>query len=463
MTTSTQVRRVADQIADLIQGDVVRPDSPNYDDVRRSWNPDLGLNPALIVRPRDADSVALVAQVAQAAGLPIAVRSGGHNQGGFGSIDDGILIDLRHLNGIEIDPVRRIALALPGLTWGDYAATAHEYGLATPSGDTAQVGVGGLTLGGGVGLLSRRYGLTIDSLQEIDVVTLDGRRITANADEHPDLYWAMRGGGGSFGIAVGYRFALHPAGTVLGGPIAYPATVELLRAYADAAAAAPDELSLLSLVIQAPPLPFLPPEVYGTPIVLMVACAVGDPAAGEAALKPFRSLGGIKPLADGIGLLPYPELFRFTTEGSVSRHNAGRAGLMDALDDATIAAIVEYCHRPASRYSGVQIRVLGGAIARVPAGETAFSHREKQILFSILSRWDADSEEEAARNWNWVDAFWREVAPRVPAAFLNFMPDATPERLRQAFTPEAFARLAEIEHRYDPDNQIRLAPSYVDA
>ena len=224
MISSTLSSRISDQIARRIAGDVVRPDDPEFDDVRRAWNPDLGLNPALVARPHDADSVAQIVQVAQAEGFPIAVRSGGHNQGGFGAIDDGILIDLRRLNHIDIDPDRRVAQVQPGLTWGDYAARAHEHGLATPSGDTAQVGVGGLTLGGGVGLLSRKYGLTIDSLQEIDVVTMDGRRITANADEHPDLFWAMRGGGGSFGIAVGYRFALHPAGTVIGGPIAYPAT-----------------------------------------------------------------------------------------------------------------------------------------------------------------------------------------------------------------------------------------------
>ena len=215
--------------------------------------------------------------------------------------------------------------------------------------------------------------------------------------------------------------------------------------------------------MQAPPLPFLPSEVYGTPIVLMIACAVGDPVAGEEALKPIRSLGGVKPLADGIGPLPYPELFRFTTEGGVSRHNAGRAGLMHALDDTTIEAIVAYCHRPASRYSGVQMRVLGGAIGRLPASETAFSHRDKQILFSILSRWDEDSAEEAARNWNWVDAFWREVAPRVRRAFLNFLPEASPETASPGVRARSIMPASpRSKRRYDPDNLIRLAPSYVD-
>jgi FAD/FMN-containing dehydrogenase len=322
-TSAGSVEAAIRALRGRVRGQVVRPDDSGYDQARRVWNTAVDRHPALIVRPHDVADVVAAVDFARTEGVPLAVRGGGHSPAGHGTVDDGLVVDMSGWSRLEIDPERREARAGPGLTWGEYNARTHVEGLATPGGDVAAVGVAGLTLAGGMGWLMRKHGLTIDNLLEVDLVTADGRHLTVNDAEHPDLYWALRGGGGNFGIATGFRYRLHPVGTVLGGALVYPATREGLRAYAEVAATAPDGLTTITLVGKAPPLPFVPAEAHGTPIHLIVPCFVGDAGdrdgdgdgdgdgdsdsqAGERALAPLRSLARRPPLADTDGPRPYP-------------------------------------------------------------------------------------------------------------------------------------------------------------
>jgi FAD/FMN-containing dehydrogenase len=437
-------------------GTVVRPHDVEYDRARRIWNSALDRRRALIVRPADADDIVQTIRFARTHDLPLAVRSGGHSLAGHGAVDGAMVLDLSGVNRLAIDPDRRIAWAQPGLTWGEYSTHAQTFGLATPAGDVASVGVAGLTLGGGIGWLARKHGLTIDSLLSVDVVTADGRQLTASAEEHPDLFWALRGGGGNFGVVTGFRFELHPVGTILGGAIVYPATADLLRAYVDAATAAPDELSTITFVLQAPPLPFIPAEAHGTPVVLITACYAGELNAGQQAMAPLRRLAGVTPLADTTGPMPYPALYDLTEPGAKPGPAAGRAGFLQALDDATIEAILVYCNQATSPLSVAELRVLGGAMARVPADATAFAHRDKPLFFAILNHWDDKIDPRPERHVAWVEAFWRAVADRTDGAYVNFLGDEGEDRVRVAYPPATYARLAEIKRRYDPDNLFRL-------
>ena len=443
-----------------IRGTVIRPGDVDYDTAKRVWNASVVHDPVAVVRPRDEADIAQGVLIARDAGLPLAVRSGGHSSAGYGTVDGGVVIDLSGLRGMSVDARERTAWVQPGLSWGDYSRQAHEFGLATPAGDSGSVGVGGLTLGGGVGWLVRKHGLAADSLLSADVVTADGRRVTASSDSHPDLFWALRGGGGNFGIVTGLRFRLHPVETVLGGAIVYPATDAVLRELVEVAPAAPDELTTISLAMPAPPFPFIPPEVQGQPAVVILVCYAGapdDPDSGQRAIDPLRRLGGQKPLAEMVGPMPYPELFNFTVVGAISRPHALRAGFMHALDDATIDAVLDHIRRPTSPMSFVQLRVLGGAMARVPADATAFAHRDKPLLLTMVNAWDDPGD--GHRHTSWVDSLWRRVAPRTDGAYANFLEDEGKDRVRAAFTPESYARLAEVKRRYDPDNLFRRNPN----
>jgi FAD/FMN-containing dehydrogenase len=453
MPQELAVTGAAEHLRRSIRGVVIRPGDAEYDQARRVWNSRVVRHPMAVVRPRDEDDIALAVRTAREAGLPLAVRSGGHSLAGYGTVQDGVVIDLSGLTEIEIDERERVASVQPGATWGEYSRQAHGYGLATPAGDSASVGVGGLTLGGGIGWLVRKHGLAVDSLLTADVVTADGRRVTASTESHPDLFWALRGGGGNFGVVTSLRFRLHPVGTVFGGAIVYPAEAGVWRALAGAATAAPDELTIMSYAMPAPPFPFLPTEAHGAPATMILVCFAGDPGAGKRVLAPFLELGGHRPWGDMLGEMPYPDLYNLTAVGAISRPHALRAGFMKALDDDTIDAILAHGGRPSGPMSIAQLRVLGGEMARVPAGATAFTHRDKPLFLAVMNVWEPGEPEEA--HVAWVDSLWRAVAPRTDGTYLNFLDDEGEERVRAAFSPEAFTRLVEVKRRYDPDNLFR--------
>jgi FAD/FMN-containing dehydrogenase len=444
-------------------GEVVRPEDAAYDQTRQVWNAAVDRFPALIVRPRNASDVIHAIAFAREHDLPLAVRGGGHSVAGHGVIDDGLVVDLSAMTRYTLDPDRRIATVESGLTWGEFVARSHADGLATPGPDVGAVGLGGLTLGGGFGWLSRLHGLTIDNLMSAEAVTADGQLVTASDTENGDLFWALRGGGGNFGIATTFQFQMHPLQTVVGGALIYPAQREVLRDYAAAAAAVPDNLATLALVQQAPPLPFIPPHAHGKPALMIIACYAGDPEASEQAYAPLRRLGGHTPLADTVDAMPYPALFELTTMAATRRPQAIRAGFMTDLDETTIDAVLDAVTHATSPFSGVMLRVLGGAIARVPDEATAFSHRDKPLYFAIGNSWDGTLDPRSERHIAWTESLWQVLAPRTAGAYANYLGDEGPERVAAAYSPGTYARLAAIKRRYDPDNVFRLNANVVPA
>ena len=440
-----------------VRGTVIQPGDEEYDPARRVWNAAVDRHPALLVRPREVPDVIEAVSFARTYDLPLAVRGGGHSPAGYGTADLGLVVDLSAMKRLDVDPDRRVASAEAGLTWGEYNARAHEKGLATPGGDVGAVGIAGLTLSGGMGWLMRKHGMTIDNLVEVDIVTTDGRRLTASAEAEQDLFWALRGGGGNFGIATGFRYRLQPVGTILGGAIVYPATRDGLRAYADATASAPDELTTITFVSNAPPLPFIPAAAHGTPVHLILPCYTGDLDAGQHALAPFRKLAGGTPLADTTAPMPYPALYELTNMAAVRRPHLIKNAFIRELSDDTIEIILDFVNRVTSPFGMIALRELGGAMARVPADGTAFAHRDKAFYIAADSSWEEEPSPE--RHIAWAEAFWKAVAPHTDGAYAGFMGDEGDARVRAAYPGATYTRLAAIKRRYDPDNVLRLNPN----
>jgi FAD/FMN-containing dehydrogenase len=440
-----------DRLAERLAGDLIRPGDAEYEMSRKVWNRSVDRYPAAIVRSRDAADVAETVRFARRHDLPLAVRSGGHSMAGHGVVDKGLVLDVSGMKGMSVDPERRIAWAQPGLTWGEYANRAGVYGLATPAGDSGSVGLSGLTLGGGIGFLVRKYGLTVDSLLSAEIVTADGRLLTASETEHPDLFWALRGGGGNFGVVTGLEFRLHPVNTIYGGAIIHEATAETLQGYARAAAAAPEALSTIAFVLQAPPLPFIPAEKHGSLVLMTLVCYDGEAAAGEAAVAPLRAIAPT--VSEMLAPMPYPALFQLTAGGATSRHHSVRTGYMAALDASAAETIMTHAGRMSSPFGAVQLRALGGAMARVPSDATAFAHRDKALMLTLINAWDDAAE--APRHVAWTEAFWRDIQPRTSGAYVNFLEDEGRDRIREAYPTLTRQRLAAIKGRYDPENLFR--------
>jgi FAD/FMN-containing dehydrogenase len=436
-------------------GSVITPDHAEYDAARRVWNKEFVRQPALVVRAADALDVVQAVTYARRHDLPLAIRSGGHSLAGFGTVDRGLVLDLSRLKGVTIDAATQTAWVEPGVTSAELAPLAAEHGLGLSTGDAPSVGLGGLTLGGGIGFMVRKYGLTIDSLLSAEVVTARGSLITASHSEHPDLFWALRGGGGNFGVVTALQFKLRPVGTVLGGPIVSPATKETLRAYTRRALEAPDGLTTITFVMKAPPLPFIPAELHGTLILLILAVYVGDLADGRRALAPLSALG--PGTVDLTAPMSYPAIFELTKDPTVSSHHYGRSTFLKDFPDELIDAVLEHVARGTSPLSLVQIRPLGGAFARVPADATAFAHRDKAYMLTLINDWDGpDAQAGAGRHRAWVDALWARVRPFGSGVYVNFLEAAEEARIREAYPGHTYARLAEIKGRYDPTNLFKL-------
>jgi FAD/FMN-containing dehydrogenase len=435
-------------------GPAIAPEQPDYDAARRVWNKACVRQPAVVARAADAVDVVHAIRFAREHDLPFAIRSGGHSLAGFGSVDDGVVLDLSHLKGVSIDPERQVAWVQPGVTSEELAPLAAQHGLGLSTGDAPTVGIGGLTLGGGVGLMVRTYGLTIDSLRSAEVVTADGRLVTASDEAHQDLFWAIRGGGGNFGVVTGFEFQLREVGTVLGGAIIHRATREVVRAYTERALEAPDGLTTIALVIKAPPLPFIPAELHGTVILMIRAVYVGDLAAGQRALEPLRALA--PGAVDLTGPMPYPAIFDLTRDPTVSSHHYGRTTFLNAFPDELAETVLDYVARGTSPLSFAQIRPLGGALARVPVEATAFAHRDKQYMLALINDWDGPGAEDGASHRAWVDSFWRAVRPFGSGVYVNFLELGESERIREAYPGPTFDRLVDIKRRYDPSNFFRL-------
>lgn len=440
--------------AQRIQGRLIQPGDAAYESARIIHNAAYQRSPRLIVQPADATDVIAAVNFAREQGVPLAVRSGGHSIAGHSSSDT-LVLDFSAMKAITIDPERRRARIEPGATWGEVTAAAHEHGLAIPAGDTASVGVGGLTTGGGIGWLARKYGLTIDSLLAAEVVTADGRLVRAGADEHPDLFWAIRGGGGNFGIITAFEFQAHPVDMVVGGAIFYDAAdgEAVLRGYADYAGSAPDELTTIVFMMHAPPLPFIPPEKHGTPVIALGLVYAGDLAEGQRIVQPLRELA--TPIVDLTGPMPYPAIYTLTAEAEKPGHYSDvRSMFMDSLDDDAIGTIMRQLNALSSPFGLIQLRVLGGAMARVAPEATAFAHRRQGIFLAAINLWMDPSE--SLIHHAWADRFYEDMRPYAHGVYVNFLGDEGERRIREAYPPATYARLQALKNRYDPTNVFSL-------
>lgn len=444
----------ASPIQDLraaLRGRVITPEDVDYDQARTVFLGGIDKRPAVIVRPADTDDVARAVRIARASGLPFAVRSGGHSSAGHGTTDGGIVLDLRDMRALEVDVEARTAWAETGLSAAEYCVAVGAHGLATGFGDTGSVGIGGITLGGGIGFLTRKHGLTIDSLLAAELVTAEGERLQVDASSHPDLFWAIRGGGGNFGVVTRFQYQLHPVDRVIGGMLMLPATAEVIAKVIAAAEAAPDELTAIANVMPAPPMPFVPEAYHGQLAVLLLLCCTGDGEAAERAVAPFRALA--TPIVDMVQAMRYPELFPPDDE-AYHPTAVGRTMFIDTVDRGVADTVVDYLQRSDASVRVAQIRVLGGAMARVPADATAFAHRDSRILVNVAAFYDGPEDRPVREAW--VSAFAAALHQGNDGAYVNFLADEGEARIRAAYPGASWDRLAAIKARYDPTNFFSL-------
>jgi FAD/FMN-containing dehydrogenase len=430
---------------------VIAPDDPTYDQARTLFYGGMDHRPAVIIRVKNADDVCSVLSLARDTGLDLAVRSGGHSVAGHSVSNGGIVLDLAEMRDLQINPEDRTAWAEAGLTAGEYTTAANAYGLATGFGDTGSVGLGGLTLGGGVGYLVRKYGLTIDDLLAADVVTADGQLLHVDAENHPDLFWAIRGGGGNFGVVTRFKFRLHEVDQVVGGMLFLPATADTIASFIALAEAAPEEFSAIANVITAPPMPFLPPETIGKPVMMAMLVYAGDVEEGQRVIAPFRAI--TTPLADMVRPMKYPEIYPPEQEG-YHPVAAARNMFVDQIDRSVAETILEYLRSSTAMMAAAQLRVLGGAMARVPVEATAFAHRKSKIMVNVAALYG--NPEEKATHEAWVDKFAAALRQSDSGAYVNFLGDEGAERVRAAYPESTWKRLQEVKARYDPTNLFHL-------
>jgi FAD/FMN-containing dehydrogenase len=435
----------------VFDGRVLAPGNPGYDQARAVFYGGIDRHPAVIVGPTTPTEVAQVVTLARETGLELAVRSGGHSPAGHSVSDGGIVLDLGAMKALDIDAEARTAWAQPGLTAGEYTTAAAAHGLGTGFGDTGSVGIGGITLAGGVGYLVRKYGLTIDDLLAAELVTADGQLLQVDAEQHPELFWAIRGGGGNFGVATRLRFRLHPVDQVVGGLLLLPATPEVLAGFIAAAAAAPEALSGIANVMVAPPMPMIPAEVHGQLVVLAMLVHVGDLAAGARAVAPFRGLAS--PLADLVRPMPYPEIYP-PEEGEFHPTAVGHTMFMDRVDLGAAETILDYLRRSDAAVRVAQLRVLGGAMARVAVDATAFAHRQSKIMVNLAAFYDGPDDRVVRQAW--VEEFAAALRQDDTGAYVGFLGDEGQARVHEAYPGATWERLVAVKARYDPTNLFRL-------
>jgi FAD/FMN-containing dehydrogenase len=434
-----------------LKGRVIGPGDPEYDEARMVFSGTFDRRPAVIVRVADASDVARVISLARDTGLELAVRSGGHSGAGHSTTDGGIVLDVSEMKALDIDADGRTAWAETGLTAGEYSTAVAAHGLATGFGDTGSVGIGGITLGGGIGFLVRKHGLTIDSLLAADLVTADGQLLRVDQDTHPDLFWAIRGGGGNFGVATRFLFRLQEVPRIVGGMMFLPATPDTIASFIAEAEAAPEELSTIANVMPAPPMPFVPEEYHGRLVIFAFLVHAGGGEAGERAVAPFRALA--TPIADMVKEMPYPEIYQPEDE-DYHPTAVGRTMFVDSIGRDVAETIVEHLEASDATMRVAQLRVLGGAMARVPVEATAFAHRSSKIMVNLAAFYEGP-EDRAVREV-WVDDFASVLRQRDAGAYVGFLTDEGQARVRSAYPGSTWDRLAEVKARYDPTNLFRL-------
>jgi hypothetical protein len=446
-------KAVADFRASL-GGKMVRPGDTAYETARRVWNGMIDKRPSLIVYCSNEDDVIQSINFARDTNLLTAVRSGGHNVAGNAVCDNGLVIDLSRMKRTDLHESDRTVIAQAGLTLGDLDAATQKRGLAVPVGIVSRTGMAGLTLGGGIGWLMRKYGLTCDNLLSAKVATADGCRVTASADENPDLFWGIRGAGGNFGIVTEFTFHAHPVSQVIGGIIFYPASAarDVFRYYRDYIMKAPDELTTMLALLPAPP-PFLPGPDQKTPLIAVHVCYTGEISKGERLLEPLRAFG--PPIHDAVGVMPYIELQRMLDSGAPpGLLNYWKSSYLRSLDDTVIDLIIEYFSTIPSPLTQIHVQHLGGAVSRVGEHETAFSHRDALCVINLVSKWTEASESGA--NIAWTRDLANRLEPYSSGTYINFMGAEGQDRVRAAYNPVTYEKLVALKNKFDPDNFFSL-------
>ncbi|ABS25810.1 FAD-binding oxidoreductase [Anaeromyxobacter sp. Fw109-5] len=444
-------------LREQLRGALCLPGESGYEQARTLWNAMIDRHPAAVVRAAGAADVMRAVAFAREHDVLLSVRGGGHNIAGNAVCEGGLTIDLTPMKSVRVDPGRRTARVEPGVTLGELDRETQAFGLVTPVGVNSTTGVAGLTLGGGFGWTSRKLGLTVDNLISADVVTADGRLLHASEDENADLFWAIRGGGGNFGVVTSFEFRLHPLGpTVLAGLVIHPfaRARELLGEWRRIVAAAPDELTAWVVLRKAPPLPFLPAEVHGTEILVLAMCWTGNVEDGQKALAPLRALG--KPHADVVGPVPFvawqSALDPLLTPGA---RNYWKSHELAEVGDGALDVLVDHAGRLPTPECEVFLGALGGAVSRVPADATAYPHRDVPYFVNVHTRWRDPAEDSVCVGW--ARALFDALAPHATGGvYVNFMPEDEAQRVRPGAYGANYDRLARIKAKYDPDNLFHL-------
>jgi FAD/FMN-containing dehydrogenase len=440
------------------RGPVVTPCDPEYDEMRTVYNAMIDRRPAVLCRCADAADVIEAVRFARDNGLVLSVRGGGHGIPGYAMNDGGLVVDLSAMRHVLVDPAAERALVDGGATWADVDHATAAFGRAVPAGVISTTGVGGLTLGGGTGHLTRAFGLTCDSLVAADVVTADGQLVRASEGSHPELFWALRGGGGNFGVVINFEFRLHPVGTVLGGPIFYSAheAADLLAFYRDFMREAPTELGAFFGFHMAPPLPFLAPEHHGRPVCLVAVCWPGDPEEGREVLRPLRDLPAS--IGDGVDEMSLPALNSGTDAlAPPGLHNYLRGQFIEDLTDELIAVHTAEAHGLSvpTISSAVHLYPVDGAASTVASGDTAFSHRDARYSTVVAALWDDPRDTDA--NVRWVRNYWADLQGAAPrGGYVNFLADDDGAAGVRATYRDNYERLAAVKLAYDPNNVFRM-------
>ncbi|PBC78013.1 FAD/FMN-containing dehydrogenase [Streptomyces sp. TLI_235] len=447
--------KTIEELAGTVHGSVVGPGDEEYDEARRVYNAMIDRRPAVVVRCANAGDVMAAVDHARSSGMPLATRGGSHSVPGYGTCDGGVVADLTGMRGVRVDPVRRTARVDGGATLGDLNAAAYAFGLAVTGGIVSTTGVGGLTLGGGFGYLARKLGLTCDNLLSADVVTADGRLRVVNEKEEPDLFWALRGGSGNFGVVTSFEFALSPVKDIFGGPMLFELehAEAILKRYREYIEEAPEELGIFPGFQIAPPLPFIPEDRHGDTFAIVVACWAGPMEEAEAAIRPLREIA--PRVAEMVGPMPYPALnSAFDPLVPPGLQHYWKGVFSTELTDDAIAAHLEHGPKVPSMNSTMHIYSINGACHRVPPEATAFAHREATFATVIAGMWPDPAENEA--NTAWVRDYYAAVAPHSEAGgYVNFMADDDQHRAADNYGG-SYARLVEVKRAYDPGNLFRV-------
>ena len=453
--TAVFIDEAIDQLRTDFRGELIQPGSPDYDDARRVYNAMIDKHPMLIARCADVADVIATVGLARDTGLDLAIRSGGHNGPGLGTVEGGIVLDLGAMNSVDVDPVARTARVEGGARWGDVDQATHPFGLATPSGIIANTGVGGLTLGGGIGHLSRKYGLTIDNLLAADVVLADGSVVTASADEHPDLFWALRGGGGNFGVVTSFLFRLHPVDTVIAGPTFWDMsdTAEVMRWYRDFIREAPEDLTGFFAFTVVPSGPPFPEELHGRKVAAIIWNYTGPKENADEVFAPVLKVGN--PLLHGVHEMPFPALqSMFDPLFPSGMQWYWKADFVKELPDEAIERHVAFGAKLPNELSTMHLYPINGAVHRVRSGETAFSYRDVTWAEVIVGV-DPDPA-NAPKITEWARDYWNAVHPySAGGAYVNMMMEEGADRIRAAYR-DNYDRLRAVKAIYDPSNLFHI-------